>query len=151
MTGTATMKVGQFGRPTLSKDGRTITVHIPLTLRHQGGRKQGNSPDAKVPYAAPFGFHADMSGGPSSEFAGSSCPPVDRLPHIAARQSTLPTLVAMLFRLWRCRCRGAATGRCRRHWRLDAFVSDFTARPGKIIGATGRRRQRLAFDQDPRR
>src|SRR5258705_11517863 len=43
----------------------------------------------KVPYAAPFGFHADMSGGPSSEFAGSSCPPVDRLPHIAARHSTL--------------------------------------------------------------
>jgi hypothetical protein len=44
MTGTATMKVGQFGRPTLSKDGRTITVHIPLTLRHQGGRKQVVTP-----------------------------------------------------------------------------------------------------------
>jgi hypothetical protein len=28
MTGTATMRVGQFGRPTLSKDSRTITVHI---------------------------------------------------------------------------------------------------------------------------
>jgi hypothetical protein len=38
MTGTATMQVGQFGRPMLSKDGRTITVRIPITLRHQGGR-----------------------------------------------------------------------------------------------------------------
>jgi hypothetical protein len=40
MTRTATMHPGQFGRPILSKDGRTITVHIPITMRHQGGRKQ---------------------------------------------------------------------------------------------------------------
>src|SRR5258705_6876536 len=44
MTGTANMKVAQFGRPTLSKDGRTITVHIPIKLRHQGGRKQVVTP-----------------------------------------------------------------------------------------------------------
>jgi hypothetical protein len=44
MTGTPTMQVGQFGRPILSKDGRTITVHIPITLRHQGGRKQVVTP-----------------------------------------------------------------------------------------------------------
>ena len=50
MTGTATMKVGQFGRPTLSKDGRTITVHIPLTLRHQGGRKQVVTPAGATPW-----------------------------------------------------------------------------------------------------
>jgi len=34
MTSTASMQVGPFGRPTLSKDGRTITVHIPITVRH---------------------------------------------------------------------------------------------------------------------
>src|SRR5712672_2268822 len=50
MTGTATMRVGQFGRPTLSKDGRTITVHIPITLRHQGGRKQVVTPAGATPW-----------------------------------------------------------------------------------------------------
>jgi hypothetical protein len=50
MTGTATMKVGQFGRPILSKDGRTITVHIPITLRHQGGRKQVVTPAGATPW-----------------------------------------------------------------------------------------------------
>ena len=50
MTGTATMRAGQFGRPTLSKDGRTITVHIPITLRHQGGRKQVVTPAGATPW-----------------------------------------------------------------------------------------------------
>jgi hypothetical protein len=50
MTGTATMDAGQFGRPTLSKDGRTITVHIPITLRHQGGRKQVVTPPGAAPW-----------------------------------------------------------------------------------------------------
>jgi hypothetical protein len=50
MTGTATMHAGQFGRPTLSKDGRTITVHIPITLRHQGGRKQVVTPAGATPW-----------------------------------------------------------------------------------------------------
>jgi hypothetical protein len=50
MTDTATMQVGQFGRPTLSKDGRTITVHIPITLRHQGGRKQVVTPPGATPW-----------------------------------------------------------------------------------------------------
>ena len=36
MTSTATIHAGQYGRPILSKDGRTMTVHIPITLRHQG-------------------------------------------------------------------------------------------------------------------
>jgi putative transposase len=45
----------------------------------------------------------------------------------------------MLFRLKRCRRRrypGADIGRCQCHCRLaiDSFVSDFAARPGKIIG-----------------
>jgi hypothetical protein len=50
MTGTATMHAGQFGRPTLSKDGRTITVHIPITLRRQGGRKQVVTPAGATPW-----------------------------------------------------------------------------------------------------
>ncbi|SHH41174.1 hypothetical protein [Bradyrhizobium erythrophlei] len=50
MTGTATMHAGQFSRPTLSKDGRTITVHIPITLRHQGGRKQVVTPAGADPW-----------------------------------------------------------------------------------------------------
>jgi hypothetical protein len=50
MTGTATMHAGQFDRPTLSKDGRTMTVHIPITLRHQGGRKQVVTPAGATPW-----------------------------------------------------------------------------------------------------
>jgi hypothetical protein len=50
MTSTATMKAGEIGRPTLSKDGRTMTVHIPITLRHQGGRKQVVTPAGAAPW-----------------------------------------------------------------------------------------------------
>jgi hypothetical protein len=50
MTSTATMQAGQFGRPILSKDGRTMTVHIPITLRHQGGRKQVVTPVGATPW-----------------------------------------------------------------------------------------------------
>ena len=50
MTARASMQVGQFGRPTLSKDGRTITVRIPITLRHQGGRKQVVTPAGATPW-----------------------------------------------------------------------------------------------------
>jgi hypothetical protein len=58
MTGTPTMQVGQFGRPVLSKDGRTITVHIPITLRHQGGRKQVVTPAGATPWI-PIGTRVD--------------------------------------------------------------------------------------------
>jgi hypothetical protein len=50
MTNKATMRAGQFGRPTLSKDGRTITVHIPIALRHQGGRKRVVTPADATPW-----------------------------------------------------------------------------------------------------
>jgi hypothetical protein len=53
VTARASMQVGQFGRPTLSKDGRTITVHIPMTLRHQGGRKQVVTPAGATPWVPP--------------------------------------------------------------------------------------------------
>ena len=55
MTKSATICAGQFARPGLSKDGRTMTVHIPITLRHQGGRKQVVTPASAtrwVPAAA---------------------------------------------------------------------------------------------------
>lgn len=50
MTTPATIRAGQFGRPTLSNDGRTMTVHIPITLRHQGGRKQVVTPAGATPW-----------------------------------------------------------------------------------------------------
>jgi hypothetical protein len=50
MTHTATMRAGQFGRPTLSKDGRTMTVRIPITLRHQGGQKRVITPPGATPW-----------------------------------------------------------------------------------------------------
>jgi hypothetical protein len=50
MTNTATMRAGQFGRPTLSKDGRTMTVRIPITLRHQGGQKRVVTPPGATPW-----------------------------------------------------------------------------------------------------
>ena len=50
MTSTATIHAGQYGRSTLSKDGRTMTVHIPITLRHQGGRKQVVTPAGATPW-----------------------------------------------------------------------------------------------------
>jgi hypothetical protein len=42
--------VGKSRRPTLSRDGRTISVHIPITLRHQGGRKQVVTPADSAPW-----------------------------------------------------------------------------------------------------
>jgi hypothetical protein len=53
MTDKATVRVGQYGRPALSKDGRTITVHIPIELRHQGGRKQVVTPAGATPWIPP--------------------------------------------------------------------------------------------------
>jgi hypothetical protein len=50
VTGTPAIQVGQFGRPTLSNDGRTITVHIPISLRQQGGRKQVVTPVGAAPW-----------------------------------------------------------------------------------------------------
>jgi hypothetical protein len=50
MTITATVQVGQFGRPILSKDGRTITVKVPITLRQRGGRKYVVTPAGATPW-----------------------------------------------------------------------------------------------------
>jgi hypothetical protein len=40
-------------RPTLSKDGRTMTVHVPVTFRQQGGRKQIVTPPGATPWLQP--------------------------------------------------------------------------------------------------
>jgi len=42
----------EAGRPTISKDGRTITVHILVSLRHQGGRKQIVTPAGATPWVS---------------------------------------------------------------------------------------------------
>jgi hypothetical protein len=50
MSHAATMRAGQFGRPSLSKDGRTMTVRIPITLRQQGGQKRVVTPPGATPW-----------------------------------------------------------------------------------------------------
>jgi hypothetical protein len=50
MTSQKNLVIGQFGRPTLSKDGRTISVHIPIAMRHQGGSKQVVTPANATPW-----------------------------------------------------------------------------------------------------
>ncbi len=50
MTAQQSLIVGKSPRPTLSRDGRTISVHIPITMRHQGGRKQVVTPADAAPW-----------------------------------------------------------------------------------------------------
>jgi hypothetical protein len=50
MTTQQNLIVGKSRRPILSRDGRTILVHIPITLRHQGGRKQVVTPSDAAPW-----------------------------------------------------------------------------------------------------
>src|SRR3982074_3329352 len=50
MTTQQNLVVGEPQRPTLSKEGRTISVHIPITIRHQGGRKQVVTPADATPW-----------------------------------------------------------------------------------------------------
>ena len=45
--------IGQFGRPTLSRDGRTMIVSIPISLRRQGSRKQVVTPADATPWMPP--------------------------------------------------------------------------------------------------
>ena len=50
MTAQQNLIVGKTRRPTLSRDGRTISIHIPITLRHQAGRKQVVTPADAAPW-----------------------------------------------------------------------------------------------------
>jgi hypothetical protein len=53
MTRSAAIAIGQFGRPTLSRDGRMMIVSIPISLRRQGGRKQVVTPADATPWMPP--------------------------------------------------------------------------------------------------
>jgi hypothetical protein len=53
MTRPAAITIGQFGRPTLSRDGRMMVVSIPISLRRQGGRKQVVTPADATPWTPP--------------------------------------------------------------------------------------------------
>jgi hypothetical protein len=50
MTTQQNLVVGKSRRPILSRDGRTISVHIPITMHHQGGRKQVVTPADAAPW-----------------------------------------------------------------------------------------------------
>lgn len=50
MTAQQNLIVGKSRRPTLSRDGRTISVHIPITIRQHGGRKQVVTPADAAPW-----------------------------------------------------------------------------------------------------
>jgi hypothetical protein len=43
--------VSQASKTSLSRDGRTLTVHIPVTFRQRAGRKQILSPSGSAPWA----------------------------------------------------------------------------------------------------
>jgi hypothetical protein len=50
MTNQPSLIVGRLGRPTISRDGRTISVHIPISMHLQGGRKQVVTPADATPW-----------------------------------------------------------------------------------------------------
>lgn len=49
----AKISIGHSGRPRLSRDGRTIVVSIPISLRRQGGRKKVVTPSHVSSWAPP--------------------------------------------------------------------------------------------------
>ena len=50
MSSAPSFVLGISNRPTLSHDGRTLSVHIPITMRQQGGRKQVVTPADATPW-----------------------------------------------------------------------------------------------------
>jgi hypothetical protein len=50
MTTLQNLITGPLGPPIVSRDGRTIKVHIPITMRLQGGRKQVVTPTDAAPW-----------------------------------------------------------------------------------------------------
>ena len=51
MTRPAPITIGSPGRPKLSRDGQTIVVSIPISLRRQGGRKRVVTPADSSPWS----------------------------------------------------------------------------------------------------
>jgi hypothetical protein len=50
MTKAASITIGKISRPVLSRDGRTMVVRIPISLRRQKGRKQVVTPANAAPW-----------------------------------------------------------------------------------------------------
>jgi hypothetical protein len=48
-----TISAGTVGRPKLSRDGRTIVVSIPISMRRTGGRKKVVTPANAAPWSPP--------------------------------------------------------------------------------------------------
>lgn len=48
-----TISVGDVGRPKLSRDGRTIVISIPISMRRSGGRKKVITPANATPWSPP--------------------------------------------------------------------------------------------------
>ena len=48
-----TIKMGKVERPKLSRDGRTMVVTIPISMRLAGGRKKVVTPENVVPWSPP--------------------------------------------------------------------------------------------------
>jgi hypothetical protein len=53
MTKAASITIGKTDRPILSRDGRTMVVRIPISLRRQKGRKQVVTPADEAPWTPP--------------------------------------------------------------------------------------------------
>jgi hypothetical protein len=45
--------IGRFGQPKVSRDGRTMIVSIPISLRRQGGRKKVVTPSRAPTWSPP--------------------------------------------------------------------------------------------------
>ena len=48
-----TISVGTVGRPKLSRDGRTMIISIPISMRRTGGRKKVITPADAAPWSPP--------------------------------------------------------------------------------------------------
>ena len=48
-----TISVGTVGRPKLSRDGRTMLISIPISMRRTGGRKKVVTPADAAPWSPP--------------------------------------------------------------------------------------------------
>jgi hypothetical protein len=48
-----TIAVGEVAKPKLSRDGRTMVVSIPISMRRTGGRKKVITPSNAAPWSPP--------------------------------------------------------------------------------------------------
>lgn len=53
MTKPGKITIGPLGRPKISRDGRTMTVSIPISFRRQGGRRKIVTPSSAPAWSPP--------------------------------------------------------------------------------------------------